>query len=146
MKLIRIGPPGKERPAVLLHDRTRLDVSQFTADYDESFFADDGIARLDKWLPQYARTAPHLDPSQRLGPPISHPSKIICVGLNFRDHAAESKLQLPGEPALFAKATSSLAGPNDAWSCHAAEKSWITKSSWRRLWEKRGARSRLKTL
>jgi 2,4-didehydro-3-deoxy-L-rhamnonate hydrolase len=113
MKLIRIGPPGKERPAVLLHDQTRLDVSQFTADYDESFFADDGIARLDKWLPQYARTAPHLDPSQRLGPPISHPSKIICVGLNFRDHAAESKLQLPGEPVLFSKATSALAGPND---------------------------------
>jgi 2,4-didehydro-3-deoxy-L-rhamnonate hydrolase len=114
MKLIRIGLPGKETPGILLHDQTRLDVSQLTADYDESFLADDGIARLDKWTEQHARTAPRLDSSQRLGPPISRPSKIICVGLNFRDHAAESKLPLPGEPVLFSKATSSLAGPNDS--------------------------------
>ena len=113
MRLIRVGQPGKEKPGVLLHDQTRLDVSQCTAHYHESFFADGGIARLDKWLQQHARNAPHFDSSERLGPPISRPSKVICVGLNFRDHAAESKLQLPGEPVLFSKATSSLAGPND---------------------------------
>lgn len=114
MRLIRVGQPGKEKPGVLLQDQTRLDVSQCTTDYDEAFFANDGVAHLDKWLQQHARTAPHLDPAERLGPPISRPSKIICVGLNFRDHAAESKLQLPGEPVLFSKATSSLAGANDS--------------------------------
>jgi len=128
MKVIRIGPPGKERPGILLHDQTRLDVSQLTADYDESFLADDGIARLDKWTQQHARTAPRLDSSQRLGPPISRPSKIICAGLNFRDHAAESKLPLPGELVLFSKVPLRLLLPTIPWSCPAAEKSWIIRS------------------
>jgi 2,4-didehydro-3-deoxy-L-rhamnonate hydrolase len=113
MKLIRIGPVEKERPAVLLHDQTRIDVSQCTADYDEAFFAHDGIARLEQWLRQHASSAPRLNSSERLGPPISRPGKIICVGLNYRAHAAESKLELPGEPVLFCKATSSVAGAND---------------------------------
>ena len=113
MKLIRSGPVQKERPAVLLHDQTRIDVSQCTADYDEAFFAHNGIARLEQWLRQHASSAPRLNSSERLGPPISRPGKIICVGLNYRAHAAESKLALPGEPVLFSKATSSVAGAND---------------------------------
>jgi 2-keto-4-pentenoate hydratase/2-oxohepta-3-ene-1,7-dioic acid hydratase in catechol pathway len=58
-------------------------------------------------------SAPKVDRSIRLGPPICKPSKIVCIGLNFRDHAKESKMQIPDEPVIFFKATSSLAGPND---------------------------------
>ena len=113
MKLIRIGDHGSEKPGILLPDGTRLDVSQFGADYDETFFATDGVARLRKWLESNAAATRRLPDSIRLGPPISRPSKIVCVGLNFRDHAAESKMDPPKEPVLFFKSTTSLVGPND---------------------------------
>ncbi len=114
MKLIRFGEPGKEKPGVLLDDQTRLDVSSFVSDYDEEFFGSGGLARLRQWLKGHAPAARRVGSALRLGPPIHRPSKIVCVGLNYRDHAAESGMQLPSEPVLFFKATSSLAGPNDA--------------------------------
>jgi len=114
MKLIRIGDHGRETPGVLLPDGSRLDVSQFGADYDETFFATRGIARLRQWLESNAGTARRIPDSVRLGPPICRPSKIICIGLNFRDHAAESKMDPPKEPVLFFKSTTSLVGPNDS--------------------------------
>lgn len=113
MKLIRFGEPGNEKPGVLLQDGTRIDVSAFGADYGESFFGNKGLAALGTWLERNASSAPRVDPSLRLGPPIHRPSKIVCVGLNFRDHAAESGMQIPAEPVLFFKATSALVGPND---------------------------------
>ncbi len=113
MKLIRFGEPGREKPGILLDDQTRVDVSGFTSDYDEEFLADDGLARLERWLDRNSENAPRVELSERLGPPIARPSKIVCVGLNFRDHAEESKMEIPKEPVLFFKATSSLAGPND---------------------------------
>ena len=113
MKLIRIGNPGRERPGVLLDDGRRIDVSEFAGDYDESFFGSDGIDRLGKWLQTHAAGAPVVPDDARLGPPIVRPSKIVCIGLNFRDHAAESGMDIPREPVIFLKATSSLAGPND---------------------------------
>src|ERR1700736_298803 len=113
MKLIRFGEPGGERPGLFLEDAARLDVSAFVADYDEAFFADEGLSRLRYWLKDNAASAPRVPQSARLGSPIARPSKIICIGLNFRDHARESKMEIPKEPVIFFKATTSLAGPND---------------------------------
>lgn len=112
MKLIRFGEPSREKPGIL-DDDVRLDVSSFVSDYDEDFFAGGGLARLRQWLPSNSSSLPRVEASERLGPPICRPSKIVCIGLNFRDHAAESKLPIPAEPVLFLKATSSLVGPND---------------------------------
>ncbi len=114
MKLIRFGEAGKEKPGLLLDDDVRVDVSAFGADYDEGFFASGGLAALRSWLDQNGKSAPRVAPSIRLGPPIRRPSKIVCIGLNFRDHAAESKMELPKEPVVFFKSTTSLVGPNDS--------------------------------
>jgi len=113
MKLIRYGEPGDERPGIVLQDSTRLDVSAFTRDFDEAFLADDGLLRLDSWLQASASRLPRVAQSVRLGPPIARPSKIVCIGLNFRDHANESKMEIPKEPVIFFKSTTSLVGPND---------------------------------
>jgi 2,4-didehydro-3-deoxy-L-rhamnonate hydrolase len=113
MKLIRFGEAGKEKPGVLVDHHFCLDTSACTHDYDERFFASDGIARLARWLQQNSSSAPRVDPTARFGPPIARPSKIICIGLNFRDHAKESKMEIPREQVLFFKSTTSLAGPND---------------------------------
>jgi len=114
MKLIRFGRPGKEKPGLILADGVRIDASAFVTDYDERFFEAGGLTRLEDWARQHSATAPRVDPSVRLGPPIARPSKIVCIGLNFRDHAAETGNPIPPEPVLFFKATTSLAGPNDA--------------------------------
>jgi 2,4-diketo-3-deoxy-L-fuconate hydrolase len=113
VKLIRCGAPGHERPGVLLDDGGRLDTSAFARDYDESFFADGGVDGLRAWLSRHGDSAPRIPGGERLGPPIRRPSKIVCIGLNFRDHAAESGMEIPREPVLFFKATSALCGPND---------------------------------
>jgi len=103
MKLIRHGDPGKEKPGVLLNDGTRLDVSAFEFDYDEAFFDRRGLAALQHWLKSNASTAPRVPSTARLGPPISRPSKIVCIGLNFRDHAAESKMEIPKSQSSFSR-------------------------------------------
>lgn len=113
MKLVRFGPTEDERPGVLLGDGRRVDVSAFGGDYDEFFFQNDRLAALRFWLERHAATAPTVPPAARWAAPIGRPSKIICVGLNFRDHAAESRMEIPREPVLFFKATTSLCGPND---------------------------------
>jgi 2-keto-4-pentenoate hydratase/2-oxohepta-3-ene-1,7-dioic acid hydratase in catechol pathway len=113
MKLIRFGEPGKERPGVLLPDGARLDVSSFVSDYDEHFLGGDGLQALAGWLAKKPSGASPLAGDVRLGPPLARPSKIICIGLNFRDHAAESGMELPKEPVIFFKATTALCGPND---------------------------------
>jgi 2-keto-4-pentenoate hydratase/2-oxohepta-3-ene-1,7-dioic acid hydratase in catechol pathway len=113
MKLIRFGEPGNERPGLIMEDASRLDVSAFIPDYDQAFFTDDGVSRLNHWLRENAASAPRIAQSVRLGSPISRPSKIVCIGLNFRDHARESKMEIPEEPVIFFKASSSLVGPND---------------------------------
>jgi 2-keto-4-pentenoate hydratase/2-oxohepta-3-ene-1,7-dioic acid hydratase in catechol pathway len=113
MKLIRFGELGKESPGVLMKENTRVDVSTFVRDYDEPFFANEGISRLKRWLKEKGDSLPRIAQSVRLGSAISRPSKIVCIGLNFRDHARESKMQVPLEPVIFFKATSSLVGPND---------------------------------
>jgi 2-keto-4-pentenoate hydratase/2-oxohepta-3-ene-1,7-dioic acid hydratase in catechol pathway len=113
MKLIRFGVAGQEKPGVLLKDGARVDASALGADYNEAFFGNGGLAELGSWLGKASSTAPRIAPSVRLGPPICRPSKIVCIGLNYRDHAAETKAEPPKEPVLFFKATTSLVGPND---------------------------------
>ncbi|HEX6803208.1 MAG TPA: fumarylacetoacetate hydrolase family protein [Terriglobales bacterium] len=114
MKMIRFGEVGQEKPGVLLNDGTRLDASGFGSDYDEQFFASGGIEKLRQWLSRNSSSAARVSSSARLGAPICRPSKIICIGLNYRDHAAETGAEIPKEPVIFFKATTSLVGPNDA--------------------------------
>jgi 2,4-didehydro-3-deoxy-L-rhamnonate hydrolase len=113
MRLIRFGEPGKERPGLLLSDGSRVDASGFGCDYDESFFSHNGLASLRKWFDASGSVAPRVDSSMRLGPPIGRPSKIVCIGVNFHEHAIESGLGVPNEPVIFFKSTTSLTGPND---------------------------------
>ncbi|WPP50169.1 fumarylacetoacetate hydrolase family protein [Catalinimonas niigatensis] len=112
MKLFRFGNPGSEKPGVL-HNEQKLDVSAFGEDFTEDFLANDGLNRLDKWLDDHISDCPHVSDQQRLAPPIHKPGKIVCIGLNYSDHAAESNMPLPTEPIIFFKATSSIVGPND---------------------------------
>ena len=114
MKLIRFGEPGKEKPGALLSDGSRIDASGLGSDYNEAFFGDSGLQELDSWLQKNASSAPRVASPVRLGPPVCRPSKIVCIGLNYRDHAAETKAEAPKEPVIFFKATTSLVGPNDA--------------------------------
>ena len=113
MKLIRFGTPGNEKPGLILDDGRRIDAAAFGSDYDEAFFGGDGLVRLEAWAVQNAASAPAIDSSVRLGPCIARPSKIVCIGLNYADHAKESGADIPKEPILFFKSTSSLVGPND---------------------------------
>lgn len=113
MKLVRFGEVGQEKPGVQLENGTRLDVSAFGRDYDEDFFGTDGLVQLKDWLAKNEDNCPKVDQSVRLGAPLVRPSKIVCVGLNYAKHAAESGMAVPKEPVLFFKATSAMVGPND---------------------------------
>lgn len=113
MKLIRFGKAGQERPGIIDEDGKRRDVSAFGEDFDEHFFGSDGITRLRAWLADHAAACPEVPDSERLGPPLQRPSKIVCVGLNYALHARESGMEVPREPVLFFKASSAICGPND---------------------------------
>jgi 2-keto-4-pentenoate hydratase/2-oxohepta-3-ene-1,7-dioic acid hydratase in catechol pathway len=113
MKLIRFGKPGAEKPGLLLADGARVDASAFGSDWDEAFLGSDGLARLAAWARDHAATAPRVPTAERLGPPIARPSKIVCIGLNYADHARETGQKIPDEPILFFKATTALGGPDD---------------------------------
>jgi len=113
MKLIRFGPPGAEKPGLILPDGARADASAFGSDWDERFLGSDGLGRLADWVRKSAGTAPRLAEGVRLGAPVARPSKIVCIGLNYADHARETKAKIPEEPILFFKATTALCGPDD---------------------------------
>ena len=133
MKLFRFSPPNPNRtgrsagaelgepheyPGVVLPTGQHIDVTQFGEDYDESFFATNGPDRLAHWLQSHVQDCPGVDLPEmssdtRFGPCIKRPSKIVCVGLNYAKHAAETGAATPAEPILFFKATTALCGPND---------------------------------
>ena len=113
MKLIRFGPAGREKPGLQLADGARIDASSFGEDWGERFLETDGLARLARWSADNAAKAPRVAASERLGSPITRPSKIVCIGLNYADHARETNAKTPEEPVIFFKATTALAGPND---------------------------------
>jgi 2-keto-4-pentenoate hydratase/2-oxohepta-3-ene-1,7-dioic acid hydratase in catechol pathway len=112
MKLIRFGVAGAEKPGVVTDNGT-FDVSAFGEDYGEKFFETDGLARLAQWWEKHAKDCPAVPADTRLGSCVARPSKIICIGLNYADHARETNAQIPKEPIVFFKSTSSLVGPND---------------------------------
>jgi 2-keto-4-pentenoate hydratase/2-oxohepta-3-ene-1,7-dioic acid hydratase in catechol pathway len=113
MKLIRFGELNYEKPGVQLDNNSRIDVSSFVNDYDEFFFENDGIEKLRDWLKKNQEKCPIIGKNIRIGPPISRPSKIVCVGLNYAKHAAESGMDVPSEPVLFFKSSSAITGPFD---------------------------------
>ncbi|MGH2563441.1 MAG: fumarylacetoacetate hydrolase family protein, partial [Ginsengibacter sp.] len=112
MKLIRPGERGKEKPAVMIED-TLYDVSSYFTDYNEDFFERDGLKELSNMVKQQVGGLNKLPSTLRLGPPVARPSKIICIGLNYSDHAKETNVPVPEEPIIFFKSTTALCGPND---------------------------------
>ena len=113
MKLIRFGEINKEKPGVILAEGISRDVSAFVKDYDEIFFGENGIEKLQTWLVKNQENCPVIDNDVRLGSPLIRPSKIVCVGLNYAKHAEESGMEPPEEPILFFKSSSAIVGPND---------------------------------
>ncbi|GAA4357331.1 fumarylacetoacetate hydrolase family protein [Angustibacter luteus] len=114
MQLMRIGAVGSERPVVRVDDASYVDVSDLVADFDEAFFADDGVSALRPVVA--ARTASgqvSAFAGERVGAPIARPHQILCIGLNYRDHAAETGQAVPDEPILFTKSPNTLVGPDD---------------------------------
>ena len=108
MKLIRFGAPGAEKPGLILGDGTRVDASAFGSDWDERCLGSDGPARLAAWARDHAAKAPRVPEGERLGPCVARPSKIVCIGLNYADHARETGKALPKEPLFWFKAPTSL--------------------------------------
>lgn len=110
MKLIRFGEAGQEKPGVIINEEY-FDVSALVTDYNEEFFAGDGIDQLKEAIKSVS--LPSVDKSVRLGAALARPSKIICIGLNYIDHATETNAPIPTEPIVFFKSTSAIVGPND---------------------------------
>lgn len=112
MKLIRFGEVGKEKAGVIINDK-RYDVSAFGEDFNEAFFETNGIERLGAWLADNSASLPEVSEEVRLGSCVARPSKIVCIGLNYADHARESGMDIPTEPVIFFKSSTSISGPND---------------------------------
>jgi 2,4-diketo-3-deoxy-L-fuconate hydrolase len=114
MYLMRIGPTGSERPVVRIDDTHYVDVSDVVSDFDEAFFGGDGISSLSGVVSERV-SAGRLTAfsGERVGPPIARPHQILCIGLNYSDHAAETGAPVPDEPILFTKSPNTLIGPND---------------------------------
>ena len=113
MRLIRFGNLKNEKPGILTDDGRRFDVSNFLSDYNENFFESDGIEKLKQWFLNNKNLCPEVESTVRWGSPLSRPSKIICVGLNYAKHANESGMEAPEEPVLFFKSSSAIVGPYD---------------------------------
>lgn len=113
MRLIRFGNAGEEKPGIELNNGVRKDLSGLINDIDRDFLASGGLAKVQAIVDQGVTELPTVSNDLRLGPPVKDPGKIICVGLNYADHAKEAGMDIPKEPILFFKATTSLCGPND---------------------------------
>ncbi|MFS8099910.1 fumarylacetoacetate hydrolase family protein [Lentzea alba] len=112
MQFLRLGPVGDERPAVRTDDGTTFDLLPITPDIDGAFLANDGVNRVRAALE--AGELEVLDTEGlRVGPPLAHPGKVICIGLNYRDHAEETGADIPGEPVMFLKTPDTIVGPYD---------------------------------
>ena len=112
MQFLRLGPVGDERPAVRTDDGTTYDLLPITPDIDGAFLANDGVARVRAALEAGELTAVDAE-GVRVGPPLARPGKIICIGLNYRDHAEETGADIPAEPVMFLKTPDTIVGPYD---------------------------------
>ena len=114
MYLMRIGNPGSEKPVVRIDDETYVDVSDLAPDFDEAFFGSGGIDRIRPAVEQRAAAGQvSRFAGERIGAPFARPHQILCIGLNYSDHAAETGQTVPDEPILFTKSPNTLIGPND---------------------------------
>jgi 2,4-diketo-3-deoxy-L-fuconate hydrolase len=127
MKLIRFGEAGKEKAGIQDVNGRNLDCSGFNEDWNEDFFTNNGLARLEEWLKENQENLNPIPQNSRIGSPIARPSKIICIGLNYLKHAQEAGMAVPEVPIIFMKATSSLSGPFDPI--------WIPRNSVQTDWE-----------
>lgn len=112
MKLIRFGEAGKEKPGIVIDD-IYYDASGFGEDYNENFFETNGLDRLEKYVRSNGKMLKKISAGVRIGSPVARPSKIVCIGLNYADHAKETGAALPTEPVIFMKSTTALCGPFD---------------------------------
>lgn len=112
MKLIRHGQLNKEKPGIVIDD-INYDVSPFGEDYNEQFFETNGLERLEKYIAANKNSLKKLSADTRTGSPVARPSKIVCIGLNYADHAKETGAAIPTEPVIFMKSTTALCGPYD---------------------------------
>lgn len=112
MKLVRVGEPGAERAGVLLDGDMVVDVADAVGDFGEASFGSGVLATLPALVAERRDRAEPLG-DRRLGAPITRPHQILCIGLNYRDHAAESGMPVPEEPIMFTKSPNSIVGPND---------------------------------
>ena len=110
MKLVRYGDAGQEKPGVMDAQGGIRDLSGVVRDIDSNAISDDGIAKL---RGVDVNALPKVTGNPRLGVPVAHVQKLICIGLNYSDHAKESNMPIPTEPVVFMKAVSALCGPND---------------------------------
>ena len=112
MKLIRYGNLGQEKIGVEI-DAKNYDLSSFGEDYNERFFENDGIERLTNYINENSGQLKEIPATSRIGAPIARPSKIVCIGLNYLDHANETGAAIPKEPIIFFKSTTAVVGPFD---------------------------------
>jgi 2-keto-4-pentenoate hydratase/2-oxohepta-3-ene-1,7-dioic acid hydratase in catechol pathway len=111
---MRIGAPGAEKPVARIDDTTYVDLSDVLDDFDEAFFASGGLDRIRPVVAERAASGlVSRFAGERVGAPIARPHQILCIGLNYRDHAAETGQAVPDEPILFTKSPNTLIGPND---------------------------------
>ncbi|MEU6803477.1 fumarylacetoacetate hydrolase family protein [Streptomyces neyagawaensis] len=114
MYLMRIGAPGAEKPVARIDDETYVDLSDAVTDFDERFFGSGGLDRVSPLVAErVAAGRVSRFAGERVGAPFARPHQILCIGLNYRDHAAESGMPVPDEPILFTKSPNTLIGPND---------------------------------
>lgn len=112
MKLVRFGVAGKEKPGIIIDEKI-YDVSEVIDDFNESFFENDGLNALASLVDNRSSSLSEVGKDIRLGSPVARPSKIVCIGLNYADHAKETGASLPAEPVIFMKSTTSISGPFD---------------------------------
>ncbi len=113
MKLFRFGQPDSEKPGILLAEGRHVDAQGFGENYYEVFVAVCGLGRLAAWAAGDGANAPEVGEDIRFGPAVARPSKLVCIGLNFTDHAEEAGMAIPTEPVIFLKSTTALSGVND---------------------------------
>ncbi|MDP7743759.1 MAG: fumarylacetoacetate hydrolase family protein [Lentisphaeria bacterium] len=113
MKLIRFGEFRQEKPGILLDSGARKDLSDAFSDWDSDFFDNDGLAKLADIVASRGDELPDAPADARLGSCVARPYKVICIGLNYEEHARESGLEIPPEPIVFFKATNTVVGPYD---------------------------------
>lgn len=113
MQLVRFGLRDQERPGIVDSTGQRRDLSAHFSDFNRAFFNDGGVAKLARVLAEQGEALPLVPETARWGAPMARPGKVVCIGLNYSDHAAESGMAIPAEPIVFMKASNTVVGPFD---------------------------------